>query len=165
MSKLNRNEVRGACGTAKRIKEVSAAVGLVAGWLVYSTKYSSKYQHYYLSVIHTRPVPGAPRKSVLDKDVTHEFLLIPLNPARNPSIDYPQNFCPVLPEIYRGQVTSLTDKDAQIICEAIANALISGTLPLLWEHRDFFNAYITTCRENLQAGEKFMPETELKGKG
>lgn len=163
--KQERKEFRGKRGTATFIDVPPDLIGLVAGWLVYSPHYSAQWQHFYISAIHTRPIPGAAPKYLLDTRVTHEFLVVPLNPHKNPTPKFPKNFAPVMPEIYRVQVINLSDFDAQIICEMLAKASADGVLPLLHGYGKIWHAYVAETANNLDRGEKFVPIELFKGVG
>lgn len=166
-SKKNPNRYVGSVGIATKCAPVpkETAPALIDSWLVETSAFLPNHRFYSVSVIHTRPIEGVRRPYLLAPDVTHEIFVIPLNNNRNPNAKFFNTRQPVLPEIYRGQVTSLTDLGAQVICECIAKAIADKILPALHGYNKVYNGYVAQMRGQMQEGSEYFPADYTEGKG
>lgn len=125
---------RGRAGTAREQffdldpsepKDWTATVGT---WFIDAPGQSPAWHHYGLSVIHLREIEGAKPPAIREQGATHEFLLVALDPAKNPDPMDPKTWSFLRPYNLCEQVTIADDLTANKILHACAAAVVDGRL-------------------------------------
>lgn len=126
----------GPAGTAVELvfppveeRDPPATAATVAGWFVRAPGQSPAWECYVVSVVHLRPIEGAPPAVVTVPRSTHELLVVALDPRLDPrpvdtgswSFLRPVNVC---------EQAELPDDDAAVeLCRLAARAIVAGVLP------------------------------------
>jgi hypothetical protein len=75
------DEVRGPAGSAERLKyPADPPHASIVGWLITAPVYHPAWSQYLLSVIHLRPVTDVPEPILQHDGMTHELMVLALNP-------------------------------------------------------------------------------------
>ena len=124
--------MRGAAGTAERFPKVEpktpAQAASLARWLIEAPGQSPAWRHYLLSIIHLRPMLGAPPAHIRRPGATHELILCALDSERGPRVDDIETICYLTPLNALVQFTA-TDEVAIHVGELAARAICDGYMP------------------------------------
>lgn len=101
----------------------------VAVWFIHAPSQSIAWDRYLLSIYHLRPIEGGtPVKKEYDA-LTHEIVLVALNPDKNPQPNDPESWAHLVPMNLVMQLELPHDEAASDLLERSAKAICGG---LLW---------------------------------
>lgn len=112
-------------GRRERV-QVASAVGV---WFLHCPGQSPAWDRYLLSVIHLRPVKGAPPAHLAFPGASHEVVLFALDPRGNPRPEMPASWEPLTPWNVSEQVELPDDEAARVLGAKAATAVVHGMLP------------------------------------
>lgn len=102
----------------------TAVVGM---WLVHAPHAHAFWSYYVMSVVHLRPIPGVKPAHRIHDDVTHEFLVLALDPGHAPPDPLDWRWMHYLmPEDVVEQFQVPDDAAAARICELAVRACCAG---------------------------------------
>jgi hypothetical protein len=123
----------GKAGTAVKIDEFEprtwAESASLAGWLIEAPGQSPAWSHYGMSLVHLRPVEGAPDPVIRIPGATHEILLYALDSEANPKPNDRDSMRPLLPLNAECQFRVDSDDDAIDLLEGCVRAIVDGIMP------------------------------------
>lgn len=124
--------IRGQAGTAERFPKIEpktpAQAASLDGWLIDAPGQSPAWRHYVLSIIHLRPIPGAPPAHIRRPGATHELILCALDPLGNPSVHDVETIRHLTPLNAEVQFAA-TDDLAIHVGELAVRAICDGFMP------------------------------------
>lgn len=126
--------IQGAAGTARELlvdRECSDPPDWrahIGGWFIEAPGQSPAWQHYLLSAIHLRPIEGVKPAVIREPGATHEFLLLAMDPARNPHPENPDSWSYLRPYNLMQQVIASNDAAVAKILDGAARAVAEGRL-------------------------------------
>lgn len=124
----------GSAGSAREVlvtyepddkKDWAATIG---SWFIYAPGQSPAWRHYGLSAVHLRPMEGVRRARIRVPGATHEFMLLALDPHKNPEADRPESWVILHPINLTEQVTLANDAAAARLLDAAATEVVEGRL-------------------------------------
>ena len=125
-------EFSGPFGTATEVilkSDVLDHGAHIGTWLLHCPGQSPAWEHYMLSAVHLRPIPGESKPATIKvPGATHEFLVLALNPERTPTPDNPP-WPHLTPANVVEQVELPDDAAAAELLALCAQAVVDGVLP------------------------------------
>lgn len=124
----------GSSGSAERIPIETmtltqpAQTATLAAWLITAPGQHAAYDTYLFSIIHLRPIEGAPDVVLQRPGMTHELVLCGLDQARSPRKDDLNSLMPLTPLNASVQFIS-TDEDAIRLGVGGVRGICDGYLP------------------------------------
>lgn len=123
------------CGTAHRVaRELEEGdppdwSASLACWFLNVPQQSPVWDCYLFDVIHLRDIEGVSPATIRVPGVTHQVLLIALNPEREPKPDDPHSWQMLTPINVSEQIELPGDEAAAEVGEQCVKAVLAGTLP------------------------------------
>ena len=102
-------------------------VAVVSSWFIFAPKQSPVWNHYALSTIHLRDVPGTKPVVRLFPQATHEIVLAALDPREKPQAEDPYTWQYLRLNLCE-QIVLRNDAAASAICRAGAEQIVAGRL-------------------------------------
>jgi hypothetical protein len=125
-------ELRGPAGTARPVRlpeDAAEATGTLGAWLIQAPGQAAAWEHYMVSVVHLRPIPGTPPPRKSYPEAAYELLLVALDPSREPNEHDPASRVLLRPINAHVQFHGVDDAEAVHILELAAKAVCDGVLP------------------------------------
>lgn len=126
------DQYNGKAGSARRIPIPPgvrpAMTATLGSWLIRAPGQAAAWEHYQLSVVHLRPIPGAPEAVIARPGSTHELLLVALDSSRHPTVDDLESLHHLVPINASVQFAS-TDNDALRLAEQAVMRVCDGQMP------------------------------------
>lgn len=101
----------------------------VARWFLHCPGQSAGWDHYLLTTIHLRPIDGVPAHLIQAATVTHELIVVALDPARDPVAEDPSTWSFLSPWNTVEQLELPDDDAARLLTGRCAEAVVCGMLP------------------------------------
>lgn len=100
----------------------------VASWFIRAPRQWVAWDCYLLSVVHLRPVKDAKPAVILESGATHEFLLVALDPGKQPRAGDPKSWFHVTPMNLEQQLRLPSDETAAALLAWCAREVVEGRL-------------------------------------
>jgi hypothetical protein len=107
-----------------------------------------------VSVVHLRPLPGAPDAQKRYPEAQYEFMIVTLNPEQtiDPHNLPPDGFRLLTPPDVAVQFHGVSDSDAARLCGQAALAIVNGLVSPDQDYRSVWERLITGTIEHYKAG-------------
>lgn len=121
----------------RTLREVSCASAPAAlrAVLLHRPDAHPVWHTYQVSLVHLRPLPGAPAAALTSSDASHEILILALDPQSQPDPAVPSTIRPLMPPNLAHQLRGRTDDHALTMFAAFVQALSVGELNPDTDHR------------------------------
>lgn len=106
-------------------KDWAATIGC---WFIYAPGQPPAWRHYGLSVCHLRDLEGVKPAHIRIPGATHEFMLLALDPHKNPEADRPESWVRLFPMNLMEQVKLPNDATASRLLDMAATEVVEGRL-------------------------------------
>lgn len=124
----------------------------LAAWLLQVPGAHPVWSHYFLQVIHLRPVPGLPAPHKVAEDATHEFVVYAVDSGENPDPERMESIQILHPVNVVAQVSGMTDEVVVQVLKLCALACLDGRLnpePTAPEQEFWLRAILGTAEHYL----------------
>ena len=101
----------------------------IAMWFLHLPEAHPAWQHYMLTLIHLRDLPGMPPATKEREDDTHEIVPMPLDSGNEPHVEDLDSMRALTPPNIAVQFRSGSDEEAMEVAEMVVWRLVRGTLP------------------------------------
>ncbi len=125
---MSESEIRGLAGIAQRVTGPSLRPdqeASIASWLL-KCPGQALWSDYLVGVIHLRDLPGVAPANKMAQNMTHEILVVALDPKFQPRPDDLETFHHLLPANYGQQFEVASDEQAISICRWLVEAFVEG---------------------------------------
>lgn len=103
-------------------------IASIGTWFIEAPGQSPAWRHFVLSAIHLRLIEGVKPPVIREAGATHEFMMLALDPAKNPEPLNPTTWSFLLPFNLEEQVTVYSDAAAAQILDLCASNVAHGHL-------------------------------------
>jgi hypothetical protein len=152
-------DAKGIAGRAWNLSGTSAKTpaqtASIAGWLVNVRGAHPMWEWWMVSVVHLRPIEGAPPAQKKYPTAEYEFMIFSINPEKCPEPDpakaddgYPH----LVPIDVVEQFHGVSDKQAARICEDAVRAIVRGLISPDQDYRSAWNRAIQVTAEHFRSG-------------
>lgn len=123
----------------------------LAAWLLHRPDAHPFWANYLVSIVHLRPIEGMPPAKKTSPEMTHELLVLALDPNHVPNPDDEKTCRPLQPANLVHQLALPDDATALQLVEQFTRALVDGSLNPDTDHRSCQKRWIEETLSKLRS--------------
>jgi hypothetical protein len=128
----------------------------IGNWFIDAPGQSPAWRHYMLSAVHLRPIDGVKPAMLKEPGMTHEFMLMAMDPEKKPDPQNPETWSYLRPHNLAEQVTVHNDATASKLLDLCATTVAEGRLwaePALSGQVEPWRSFLRHWAKELSANE------------